>query len=149
MRLKYYHILIIVVFTLSNCSIKRKSGNLMVYMDEYVNTTASRYFNLTKELSGEIIDYELSKDGNGKYYSNPTAIAKLSNGDTITVFSVKLLPDIKVRDSVIIKPTSYNIKDIATNPIYKQFPKGNVNYPMYKCVSCKYQNTIAELNYKK
>lgn len=121
----------------------------MVYMDKYSMTTADRYFHLTKELSGKLINYELSKDGNGNNYSNPTAIVGLSNGDTITVFSVNLLPDMMAGDSVIIKPTTYNIKEVATNPIFKQFPKDDLNHPMYKCISCKYRNTIAEIIYKK
>lgn len=135
----------LVIFTLSNCSIRRKSGALMVYVDEYVNTTDSRYFNLTNELTGKIIEYELSKDGFGNDYSNPTALVKLSTGDTITIFTVKKLTNLKEGDSVIVKPTLNNIEKVAKIPIYKQFPKNDMKYPMYKCISCKYQNTIAEL----
>lgn len=135
-------------FLLLACGCKSKIGGMIpIYQDEYVGTTDQRAFLLESILHGEIVAFQASNDclKDSAYY-NSTAIIRLANSDTITVYTPCLQIELKTGDQVIIGAEELNdpAPSFLRNILVK--PKRNSPiYPYWVCSSCKYPNTIASL----
>ena len=132
----------LMVCFLCYCSPKHKGGILPIFLDDYVQTTDERFFELKGELTGTLVNYQKAFECKDSTLYNSTSIIKLASNDTITVYSPCLTTSFEVGKKVTVREIEFGKKIVGQREIYVQFPKKNKNYPNWLCVSCRYPNTI-------
>jgi len=133
---------VLIVFLLSNCSFAKRGGTIPVFMDEFVNTTVERRFELDIELTGQIIEFQKPYDcNNDSILYNVTAIVNVDN-EKFTIYIPCSQESFSKDDEVKISPIELTELDHSAREIYKPFPKDSKHYPYWECSSCKCRNTF-------
>jgi hypothetical protein len=120
-----------------------------MHMDEFIGTTEQRMFQLENSLTGKLIRFQPSYDcTNDSIAYNSTSLVKLTNNDTITVYSPCLQRNFELGIEVIVENIASNgtAIQLIKREIIEQFPKKHSNYPYWQCISCKFPNTIGQVN---
>jgi hypothetical protein len=141
--------IIILVLSIAGCATSNKGGAIPMYFDEFIFTTEDRYFELSNELFGTVLDYQAAYPCiYDSIIYNSTTVVELETGDTITVYTPCCQDEIPYGSKVIVSPISYNHEYRWTKrEINKPFPKKSENYPYWECISCKYKNTIGKVTF--
>ena len=134
---------VIIIIALVGC---RTGGTFPVLLNPNARISEKVTFEVTGELEGMILKYQKSFPcNNDSIIYNSTSIIVLMSLDTITVYTPCENSELKPGTVVKITPSHDSRKLPVKREIFERPKRSSINYPYWKCRSCKYPSTIGKL----